>query len=110
MHADTKKLATDLRASISDAVPGGSALGQRVPANTKHQTFSFDAWVKDGSLSELSINLLQFGDTSKVPSGTTLPLTITFDKTGADITAPSGVTPVDVSQLGTLFGALTGSG
>ena len=108
MHADTKALADDVRASISGSLPGGPAIGQRVPTNVKHQTFSFDAWVKDGSLSELSINLLQFGDTSKVPSGTTLPLTITFTKTGNDITAPAGATPVDLSQLGTLIGALQG--
>jgi hypothetical protein len=110
LHADTAALANDVRTSVSDAVPGGSALGQRLPTKVKHQNFTFDAWVKGGALSELSINLLQFGDTSKVPSGTTLPLTITFDRTGQDIAAPTGVTPVDLTQLSTLFGALTGSG
>ena len=108
LHADTKALADDLRTSLSGSLPGGSAISQRVPTNVKHQNFSFDAWVKDGTLSELSINLLQFGDTSKVPSGTTLPLTITFAKTGSDITAPTGATPVDLTQLGTLIGALQG--
>lgn len=111
LHADTKAMAADVRAAIADAVPGGSALSQRVPANVPHQTFEFDAWVKDGALSELSINLLQFvSDSSKVPSGTTLPLTITFDKSGDDITAPGNAVPVDLTQLGTLVGALTGSG
>ena len=108
LHADTKALANDLRTSLSGSLPGGSAISQRVPTNVKHQTFSFDAWVKDGLLSELSINLLQFGDTSKVPSGTTLPLSITFTKTGGDISAPTGATPVDLTQLGTLIGALQG--
>ena len=108
LHADTKSLADDLRSSLSDSLPGGSAIGQRVPTNVKHQKFSFDAWVKDGSLSELTINLLQFGDTSKVPAGTTLPLSITFVKSGTDISAPTGATPVDLTQLGTLIGALQG--
>jgi len=110
LHADTKVLADDLRTSLSGSLPGGSVISQRLPANVKHQTFSFDAWVKGGSLSELSINLLQFGDTSKVPSGTTLPLSITFTETGNDITAPTGATPVDLTQLGTLIGALQGGG
>jgi len=110
MHADTATLAADLQSAVTDAIPGGSTLSGRLPKNVKHQNFTFDAWVKGGALSELSINLLQFGDTSKVPSGTTLPLTITFAKTGNDISAPTGAAPVDITQLGTLVGALTGSG
>jgi hypothetical protein len=110
LHADTKAIASDLSAAIQDGVPGGGLLSQRLPTTVKHNDVELDAWVRAGALSELSINLLQFGDTSKVPSGTTLPLTISFDRTGDDITAPAGVTPVDLTQLGTLFGALTGSG
>jgi hypothetical protein len=110
LHADTKALADDLRSSLSSSLPGGSAVSQRLPANVKHQNFTFDAWVKGGSLSELTIDLLQFGDTSKVPSGATLPLSITFTKTGEDIGAPTGASPVDLTQLGTLIGALQGGG
>lgn len=110
LHADTKTLAEDLRTSLTNSLPGGSAVSQRLPTTVKHQNFTFDAWVKGGSLSELTINLLQFGDTSKVPAGATLPLSITFVKTGADIGAPTGATPVDLSQLGTLVGALQGGG
>lgn len=110
LHADEKALAADLRSTLQDAVPGGSALSSRVPSNVSHQTVTFDAWVRSGALTELSINLLQFGDTSKVPAGTTLPLTITFVRTGADIPTPSGATPVDLTQLGTLVGALQGGG
>jgi hypothetical protein len=110
LHADTKAIASDVSAAIQDGVPGGGLLSQRLPTNVTHNDVELDAWVRAGAVSELSINLLQFGDTSKVPSGTTLPLTISFDRTGDDITAPAGVTPVDLTQLGTLFGALTGAG
>jgi len=108
LHADTSALADDLRTSLSSSLPGGSAISQRVPTDVKHQNFTFDAWVKDGALSELTIDLLQFSDKSTVPSGATLPLSIMFTKTGEDITAPSGATPVDLTQLGTLIGALQG--
>jgi hypothetical protein len=110
LHADARALAADLRDSLSAALPGGSAIGQRVPSNIAHKTIRVDAWVNDGALSELSMDVLQLTDSTKVPAGTTLPLDITFDRTGDDITAPSDVTPVDLTQLGTLFGALTGGG
>lgn len=109
LHANTKTLATDLGATVQDALPGGAVLSSRLPTDVKSQDVEFDAWVKGGALSEVSIDLLQFDDASKVPAGTTLPLTVTFDRTGDDITAPADATPVDLTQLGTLFGALTGS-
>lgn len=110
LHADTRDLANDLRTAIQAAVPGGGVLSSRLPTNVSHRTVTFDVWVRGGAVSQISINLLQFGDSSKVPSGSVLPLTITFDRTGADITPPSSATPVDMTQLGTLFGALAGGG
>lgn len=107
LHADTRDLANDLRTAVQSAVPGGGVLGSRLPSNVAHKTVSFDVWVRSGAVSQVSVDLLQFDDNSKLPSGSTLPLTITFDRTGSDITAPTGVTPVDMTQLGTLFGALT---
>ena len=108
LHADARALAADLRASLAASVPGGSFVSQRIPNDVAKQDVQFDAWVRGGALSELSINVLQFADDA--PVGQTLPLTITFVRSGDDITAPSGVTPVDLTQLGTLIGALTGGG
>lgn len=110
LRADTRDLADDLRTAIQSAVPGGGALSGRLPNDVSRKTITFDAWVRSGAISQLSINLLQFDDSNKAPSGSTLPLTVTFDRTGADITPPTGATPVDLTQLGTLFGALTGGG
>jgi len=110
LHADTNALAADLRSSLQSSVPGGALLSQRLPTQVSHQNVRFDAWVKDGAVSELSIDLLQFDTSNKAPAGTTLPLTVTFDRTGDDITVPSGAEPVDLTQLGTLVGALSGGG
>jgi hypothetical protein len=35
-------------------------------------------------------------------------VTLTFTQEGDDITKPSDVTPIDLTQLGALFGALAG--
>ena len=107
LHADARSLAADLRASIETAVPGGSFVSQRIPKDVAKKDVEFEAWVRGGALSELSINVLQFAG-GEASSGQTLPLTITFVRSGDDIAAPSDVTPVDLTQLGTLFGALTG--
>jgi hypothetical protein len=109
LHADARALAADLRASIGAAVPGGSLIAQRIPTDVAKQDVQFDAWVRGGALSELTIDVLQFaGD--DVPAGQSLPLTITFVKSGDDISTPADVTAVDLTQLGTLVGALTGGG
>lgn len=109
LHADTRDLATDLREAIQTAVPGGALLSSRVPNDVSRKTVTFDAWVRSGALSQLSIDLVQFGDLQN-QGVSTLPLVITFDRTGEDITPPTGATPVDLTQLSTLFGALTGGG
>jgi hypothetical protein len=107
LRADTRDLVKDLRAALQSAVPGGSVLSGRVPDNAARKTITFDAWVRDGAVTQLSIDLLQFSD-AHGESPSTLPLVITFDRSGDDIAAPADATPVDLTQLGTLFGALTG--
>jgi hypothetical protein len=110
LTADVHALTKDLRQSVETSVPGGSVLSERLPAaGTSHKKVHVDAWVKDGALTELSIDLAQFAPADQVPAGGTLPLTLTFDQSGAEITAPSGAVPVDLTQLGTLFGAVTGA-
>lgn len=110
LTADTAKLTADARSAIADSLPGGSAIGGRIPKDMQHRTVRADAWIKDGALSTLSIDLLQFDSSVKAPAGTTLPLTVTFALSGPSISAPTGAVPVDLTQLGTLVGALTGGG
>ena len=109
LSGDEAVLSVDLQAAIADAVPGGAALGSRIPASkASHRTIHVDAWVNGGALSALSLDLAQFGDPGTVPAGTTLPLVIGFERSGATIDVPSGAVPVDLTQLGTLVGALSG--
>jgi len=106
LSANESVLANDLRSAAVDAVPGGSLLGQRLPSTSANRTIKLDAWVNDGSLAAVSLDLAQFDDSGK--STTPLPLTFTFERSGDAISAPSGAVPVDLTQLGTLFGALSG--
>lgn len=109
LSGDLAKIAQDLKTSISTSMPGGAVLSQRLPAGqVEHRTVKVDAWVDDGALTELSIDLVQFADKGDVPAGSSLPLVLSFDRSGDDITAPSGAVPVDLTQLGALAGALTG--
>ena len=111
ISGDEQVLAGDLSSAIADAVPGGAFLGQRIPtAHAAHRTIHVDAWVKGGSLAAFSLDLAQFGDPGTVPAGTTVPLVVGFEQSGAPIEAPSGAVPVDLTQLGTLVGALSGGG
>jgi outer membrane murein-binding lipoprotein Lpp len=109
LTGNVKKLATDLQSAVAKSVPGGSALGQQLhSADVPSRNVTLDAWVKDGSLRKLSLDLVQFADKGQAPAGATLPLSITFAESGDDISAPSGATPIDLTQLGSLIGAFGG--
>lgn len=109
LSGDTRTLANDVREALARSVPGGSALAGKVDGkNLPSRRITVDAWVKDGALSVLSLDLAQFADKGEVPAGTTLPITLTFQRSGGDISAPDGATPVDLTQLGTLLGAVMG--
>lgn len=103
LTADSRVLGKDLLKSIGSAVPGvGGQLG-RVNTNTlPNQTLHLTATVTQGALTSLSFDLAQLEKALG-----TLPLTVTFARSGPAITAPSGATPVDLSQLGTLLGAFS---
>ena len=64
------------------------------------------AWVSDGSLAKLSLDFVQFAKPGEAKAGDSLPLVVTFDRSGDDIPKPDGATPIDLSQLGSLLGGL----
>ena len=107
VSGNAKTLANDAYQSLSTTVPGGAALSQAQPQNVPSRVVTVDAWVKDGVLSELSVDTSQFLDKKDKASGQPLPITVTFTQSGGDISKPSGVTPIDLTQLGSLFGALS---
>ncbi|MDX6232496.1 MAG: hypothetical protein QOH68_1480 [Nocardioidaceae bacterium] len=109
LSGDARALAADLQEAIQKTVPGGAALAGRLDASTtESRTITLDAWVNDGALSKLSMDLAQFDDNNELPEGTKLPIVLTFEQSGHTISAPAGATPVDLSQLGPLLSGFAG--
>jgi len=106
LSGNTRRLATDLYTAANTSVPGAStALARANPSEVPSRNVTVDAWVKDGTLSEISLDIAQFAPSSQT-QGHHLRVALTFDRSGGDISKPSGATPVDLSQLSTLVGAL----
>jgi hypothetical protein len=108
VSGNARTLAGDFESAIESNVPAaGAALGSTNLSNVPNKTLTLTAAVTGGALSGLTIDLAQF---SKSGHGS-LPLHLAVAQTGPAITAPSGATPVDISQIGQLlgqFGALGG--
>ncbi len=109
LTANSKTVLTDIVRAVQNDVPTASTLtGRLQPSQIPSKNVTLDAWVKDGAVTEIELDLAQFAPPSQVPAGTHFPIALTFDKSGADISAPSGATEVDLSQLGSLFSAVQG--
>ena len=107
LSGNARTLVNDAYQTFASAVPGGgAALSQAKPQNVPSQKVSVDAWVKDGVLSEISLDLGQFAKPGDAAAGQHLPIALTFEQSGDDISKPSNATPIDLTQLGGLFGAL----
>lgn len=59
---------------------------------------TFDAWIKNQSLSEIQIDLAQFLSADKAGGGH-LPLDLKLSNSAATLSAPSGATPIDIKSL-----------
>jgi len=109
LSGNTRQLATDFQTAVRDTVPGGGTVADRLDASSaESRTITLDAWVNDGALSKLSLDLAQFDDKNELPQGTSLPIVLTFEQSGHTIDVPTSATPIDLTQLGTLMGAFTG--
>lgn len=68
------------------------------------QTITFDAWLSNGALSEIKIDVLQFAKPGQAGGGH-MPLDAKFSNSAPAVSAPDGVTNIDVkSVLGSLQG------
>ncbi|HVU71697.1 MAG TPA: hypothetical protein VHE83_01930 [Mycobacteriales bacterium] len=109
LAAPLQKLAADLQ-SITASVPGGSLAGSRLTKlnDVPNRTVNVDAYVKDGALTTLSLDIVQFApaDKASTVAGQHLPIELDFASTAGDTGAPSGATPVDLSKLAAQFGPL----
>ncbi|MDQ1700391.1 MAG: hypothetical protein QOG34_2254 [Frankiaceae bacterium] len=107
LTAQSRQLLGDFVQAIGGAIPGASlALGKFKPEDVPEHSIVVDAWVSDGALAKLSLDIGQFVPDSEKKPGDTLPIVMTFDRSGDDIAKPDGATPVDLSQLGSLLGGL----
>jgi hypothetical protein len=109
LTAQSRQLGTDLLQVIGTAVPGaGAALTKLDPSKIPDHSIVLDAWVNNGALAKLSLDFVQFAKAGEAKPGDHLPIVLTFDRSGDDIAKPSDVTPIDLSQLGSLLGGLGG--
>lgn len=107
LTTQSRTFVSDLMQSVTADIPAaGLATGSFKPANVPDHSIVVDAWVKDGVLSKISVDIVQFAKPSEVKPGDSLPVVLQFDRSGDDISKPSGATPVDTTQLFTLFGSL----
>lgn len=107
LAAQSKLLVTDFLQAISSAVPAaGLALGKLDPTKLPDHSIVVDAWVNNGALAKLSLDVAQFAKAGELKPGDKLPIVLAFDRSGDDISKPSGATSVDLSQLGSLLGGL----
>jgi hypothetical protein len=109
LTGNAHQVANDAYQTFSSAVPGGgTALSQVKPQNVPSKKITVDAWVKDGVLSEISVDFGQFAKAGDPAAGKHLPIALTFEQDGAAIDKPGNATPIDLTQLGSLVSGLTG--
>jgi hypothetical protein len=110
LTGNAHQLVNDAYQTFASAVPGGgAALSQAKPQKVPSRKVTVDAWVKDGVLSEISLDFGQFADPGDPAAGKHLPIALTFAQDGGSIDKPSGAVPIDLTQLGSLVGGLSGT-
>lgn len=108
LSGQSQALVKDLLGAAAAVEPQLASKIQSSAGKVPARQVTLDAYVKDGKLTELSLDLTQFADAGKVPSGLHVPVTLTIDQSGGDIAKPDSATPVDVSQLFAVLGQLGG--
>ena len=107
LTTQSRAFVTDLMQAVSTDIPAaGLATSSFKPASVPDHSIVVDAWVKDGALAKLSVDVVQFAKPGEAKPGDSLPVVLSFDRSGDDISKPSGATPIDTSQLFTLLGSL----
>jgi hypothetical protein len=116
LTGNTKKLAAALT-SIAGSIPGAGALaGKKDLTNVADKDVTVDAYVTDGGLSALQLDLAQFASKDKAAlAGKHVPLEISFAPGPDSVAVPATSVPVDLNALlsgvlGGGFGKLGGAG
>jgi hypothetical protein len=110
LTTQSRQFVTDLMQTVTADIPAASlATASFKPSEVPDHSIVVDAWVKDGALSKLSVDVVQFAPPKEVKPGDSLPVVLQFDRSGDDIAKPDGATPIDTTQLFSLLGSLGGS-
>jgi hypothetical protein len=94
----------DMISNLGSGLPPGATLPD--PSSVPNKNIKVDAWVRDGKLTQLEIDLRQFAALGgqPLPAGVhVLALHMTIHDFTGTIEAPSGAVPVDISQLSKMF-------
>lgn len=109
LSTQARQLAQDLVQTVTSDIPAaGIATNSFKAQNVPDQSVVLDAWVSGGALSKLSLDLVQFAKPGEAKPGDSLPVVLQFDRTGAPINKPVNATEIQMSQLFSMLGALTG--
>ncbi len=110
LTGNIRTIGRDLLTKIRKLTPGAANFPIRTD-NLPDKKVHLNAYVDDGTLSRLSLNLAQFGGGPKMPDmhGANIPLRIDVDQSGASVHKPSHAAPVDVPQLLSVFSHLVQS-
>jgi hypothetical protein len=97
-----------IRDLISNLGGGGLPPGATLPdpGSIPNKNIRVDAWVRDGKLTQLELDLRQFAafGGQPLPAGVhTLGIRMTFHDFTGTITAPSGAVPIDLKALKKIF-------
>jgi hypothetical protein len=111
-HLEVSVPARQGYAALRDAIAGLSPLPPEAPvpdpSAIPDKDIKVDAWVKDGTLTQMQIDFLQLSALGghEVPAGVhSLALRMTFRDFAGTIEAPSVAVPVDIEQLAKMFAA-----
>lgn len=105
---NARMLVGDLVKAVQSIAPGNPAVAAFDPTKVPNKNVALDAYVKDGTLSALSLDLTQFasGQDAKDLAGKHLPIRVDFTQDAATIQKPDGATPVNVTALLGILGTL----
>ena len=107
LATQSRQFVTDLMQAVTTDIPAaGLATSSFKPSSVPEHSIVVDAWLKDGVLSKLSVDVTQFAKASEVKPGDSLPVVLEFARSGDDISKPTDATPIDTTQLFTLLGSL----
>jgi hypothetical protein len=109
LSAPAKQIATSVQPDLIDLVgQSGATEIRKSIAQIPNKNVNLDLWVKDDQFTDVNLDLTQF--LKKPVTGKKLNLDIGINVGSGKVTAPSGVTEIDVKQIMSAIPAALGAG